>query len=325
MFYISIVVVLIFIVVVLKFLTKPSPKSLKSRHVVITGGSSGIGKAVAVLAARKGANVTIIARNIEKLEAAKKEIESQTANQIVTTISVDVSDKEAIEEKILEIEKSVGPVFMLVNCAGLAICGKLEEMTKKDINQLINVNLLGTIYPIQALLPRFKERQEGIVVLTGSVVSLMGLFGYSIYSSCKFALRGLAESLYQELKLYNVSVTLALPPDTDTPGFETENKSKPKETKLLSESGGLLAPEAVAQKLMDDALRGHFFSHVGLEGFIVTTLCIGMSPFCSLVDVAIEATLLGPLRLIAAFYVKHFEGIIFKCSMEKKNNQKKEE
>lgn len=81
-----------------------------------------------------------------------------------------------------------------------------------------------------------------------------GIFGYSAYCSTKFALRGLAESIAMELRPYNISVTLALPPDTDTPGFAVEELSKPLETRLISQTSGLVRPEVVADKLFRDAL-----------------------------------------------------------------------
>lgn len=81
-----------------------------------------------------------------------------------------------------------------------------------------------------------------------------GIFGYTAYSSTKFALRGLAESLAMELQPYGISVTLSLPPDTDTPGYAVEELSKPKETKAISQMANLVQPEAVAEKTLEDAL-----------------------------------------------------------------------
>lgn len=245
---------------VVRLFTPPKRKSLKDRHVVITGGSSGIGKSVAVLAAKEGAHVTIIARNIEKLDEAYEEVKKAciSNDQIIAKVSVDVSNYEAVENNLCEVEETVGPIYMLVNCAGMAICGVLEDFSPADIKQLINVNYLGTLYPIKAIIPKFKAREEGIIVLTASQVALMGMYGYSVYSSVKFALRGLAESLQMEVKPYGINVTLALPPDTDTPGFENENKTKPTETKLISAAGGLFKPEVVAKKLLDDALVSCF-------------------------------------------------------------------
>ncbi|XP_050302858.1 3-ketodihydrosphingosine reductase [Anthonomus grandis grandis] len=317
LYFVLFVLICTIFVTAIKYLNKASIKSLKGRHVVITGGSSGIGQAVAILAAQQGAHVSILSRNQDKLDTAAKKIEEHSKiEQKISKESVDVSNKKQVERAILKLEETVGPIYMLVNCAGQAICGRVETFSEAEIQQLISVNLIGTIYPIQAVLSKFKTRREGIIVLTGSAVSLMGMYGYSIYSACKFALRGLAESIYMEAKPYNIQVTLAVPPDTDTPGFEEENKSKPKETRLMSESGGLYSPETVAKHLLEDALSGNFFSYVGFESFILTTLCVGMSPFKSLSDVLCQFIFLGPLRLIAAFYVKHFEGITTKCFSE---------
>lgn len=81
-----------------------------------------------------------------------------------------------------------------------------------------------------------------------------GIYGYSAYSAGKWAVRGLAESLNMELVGTNVRLTLAFPPDTDTPGFQNEELSKPLETKLISGSGGLHTPELVGKKIIQDAL-----------------------------------------------------------------------
>ncbi|XP_044257176.1 3-ketodihydrosphingosine reductase [Tribolium madens] len=313
---------LFIVALILRLIKQRSPKSLDKRHVVITGGSSGIGKSAAVLAARKGANVTIIARNLEKLAAAEKEIKGACIHkdQIVTAVSVDVSNKIGIHNELNNLEEKVGPIYMLINCAGMAICGKVEDFTEQDVNTMINANYLGTLYPIQSVVPRFKDRQEGIIVLTASQVALMGMFGYSIYASCKFALRGLAESISMELKPYNISVTLALPPDTDTPGYENENKTKPTETQLISETGGLLKPEVVATKLLKDALIGKFFSFVGVESYILTTLCIGMTPYVDFLEIMVQSVLLGPLRLIGAYYLQTFHNIIQRCYLQKQKD-----
>lgn len=317
LFIIFVPCILLAVIVYLRPLPK---KSIDGKHVVVIGGSSGIGKSVAILAAKKGANVTIIARNEEKLNEAQKEIESNCKcrkEQIISKISVDICNYEYLEKKFSEIEIIVGPIFMMINCAGMAICGEVEKFTLEEIKQLVDINFLGSLYTVKAIVPKFKERKEGIIVLTGSQVTLMGMYGYSVYSSCKFALRGLAESLYMEVKPHNISVTLALPPDTDTPGFANENKSKPAETKLISDTAGLATPEDVAKKLLNDALTGKFFSYVGFESYMVTTLCTGMSPFSRFIDVLLEATVLGLLRIISAFYILSFNNIVKKCHESK--------
>lgn len=254
MFFILIPVIIA--LAVLKFLRPIKKVSLKSKHVVVIGGSSGIGKACAILAAQRGAHVTIIARNIERLIEAQKEIQkyAQDEEQLISKVSIDVIHYEDMENNLSELEEIVGPIYMLINCAGLAICGKIEDYTEQQIKTLIDVNLLGSMYAVKAIVPKFKKRREGIIVLTASQLALMGMYGMTVYAACKFALRGLAESLQMEVKNYNISVTLALPPDTDTPGLENENITKPDVTKILCATAGLAKPEDVAEKLMNDAL-----------------------------------------------------------------------
>lgn len=239
-----------------KVFFKRSRKTISNEHVLITGGSSGIGKSLAQLCIQEGANVTIVARNIDNLNKAVEDLEQYriNSNQKIHSESIDVSNNDAVIQKFGEIEKKMGPIFMLANCAGLAICGKTEDISEADVKTMLNTNYLGTLYPIQAILKNLKDRQRGVIVITSSQAGLLGIFGLSIYASTKFALRGLAESLDMEVKPYNISVTLALPPDTDTPGLANENKSKPIETKLISGSAGLFDSKAVARKILDDAL-----------------------------------------------------------------------
>lgn len=144
------------------------------------------------------------------------------------------------------------------------------------------------------------------------------------YSSTKFALRGLAESLKMELSPYNIFVTLALPPDTDTPGFAAEALSKPLETKLISDSAGIFHPAVVAQQIFDDSLFGNFFSTVGLEGFLMILLCTGMSPVCSLAQIMLEVMLLGFCRVVGACYLFSFANTIKNCMKNRDQNKKTE-
>ncbi|XP_034249989.1 3-ketodihydrosphingosine reductase [Thrips palmi] len=303
------------------------PHSISGKHIVVTGGSSGIGKSVAISAAKRGAHVTIIARNTKRLEETTQEITKAVvdSSQKVQYLSLDLSsDYAAVEKALWTLEEETAPIYMLVNCAGGAVCGKLEDTSANDIQNQLSMNFVGTVFPTKALIARMKSRGEGVVVVTGSVASLFGIYGFSIYSSTKFALRGFAEALHMETKPYGVSVTLAFPPDTDTPGFANEQKTKPMETRLISESGGLVQPEVVAEKILSDALRGRFFSSVGLEGGIVCAVAAGMSPPSSYASLAVEVLLMGPLRLVAACLLVHFNRIVEKCKHDRNKNKKLE-
>lgn len=208
----------------------------------MTGGSSGIGLWVAIYAARKGADVTIVARNVKVLgklftpprlilisdtliesifiintEKAVIAIRENCVSeeQKIQYYSLDLSKgADIINNAFAEIEKKTGDIYMLVNCAGMAICGTIEDTKPEDAKFLIDLNYLGTFYPIQYVLPKMKANKDGIIVLTASQAGLLGVYGLGAYSASKFALRGLAEALSMETKHLGINVTLALPADT---------------------------------------------------------------------------------------------------------------
>ncbi|XP_026679682.1 3-ketodihydrosphingosine reductase-like [Diaphorina citri] len=338
----------------------------------VTGGSSGIGKHVAIEAAKRGAHVTIVARDEKKLLQAQEEIKKASCPnpkfiRFIEYVSLDISkDYENIRSALQPAMDRCGPVYMLVNCAGMALCGTLEEMTMQDIKTVIDLNLYGTIHMTKALVEGMKQRGRGCIVITASQAANLGIYGLAAYTSSKFALKGFAEALYMEVKqsgltitlclppdtdtpgfeneekskpretslisqtggLYRpevvakqllevkqsgLTITLCLPPDTDTPGFENEEKSKPRETSLISQTGGLYRPEVVAKQLLEDALKGNYFSTVGLESYLITTLCAGFSPIVSIQETFIQAFLMGPLRLTAIYLHWTFDNIVKKC------------
>ncbi|XKL69184.1 hypothetical protein PGB90_006953 [Kerria lacca] len=296
--------------------TKNERRNLSEKHCLITGGSSGIGKWAAIEAVKLGANVSLIARNNDRLIKARDEISTYAISekQKIQYFTLDISaDYEHTEKTLCEVEKIMGAVYILINCAGTAICGTLENLSIKDAQYMVNLNFYGTLYTIKALLPRMKERKEGYIVITASQAALIGIYGLSVYSSTKFALRGLAESLYMEVKPHGIHVTLAMPPDTDTPGFEQEEKSKPLATSLISETGGLYKPEVVAEAIIRDTLDEKFFSTIGFKSGIVTALCSGMSPASSLSEVFLQSSVMGFMRLIAFYFSHSFLKIVKKC------------
>lgn len=289
--------------------------------IFISGGSSGIGLWVAVECAKRGADVTIIARNVNSLEKAKLLIEEncKTKSQKIEYYSLDVSSGyENIEAAFTEIEQKSGPIYMLVNCAGTAICGITEDIDVKDAKWMMDLNYFGTYYAVRWVIPKMKAAQDGIIVITASQAALLGIYGYSAYAASKFALRGLAETVAMETKQHGISVTLALPSDTDTPGFERENHSKPEETKLISGSGGLAHPKDVGEKIVKDALNGEFFSIRGFESFLVTNVCVGMATYSGPFLTLFQVIFLGPMRLVALGVQWNFQQIIKSVQKKKK-------
>lgn len=185
----------------------------------------------------------------------------------------------------------------------------------------MDLNYFGTYNPIKYVLPKMKARKDGIIVLTSSQAGLIGIYGYGPYAAAKFALRGLAETLTMEVKHLGIFVTLALPADTDTPGFAKEEKSKPIETKLISGSGGLAKPEDVANRLIKDALKGSFFSILGLESYILSIMCVGMAPWFNPFLAFAQFYFMGILRLIGLIINWNFGRIVRKCHNSKDKDE----
>lgn len=315
--YLLIAFVVVLHLIVLKFVCAKKRKSIAGKHVLVTGGSSGIGLWAAIECARQGANVTIVARNQKLLDKAVEVIRENCVDKDTQTVqckSVDLSSSyDTVRAALEQLEKDLGSIYMLINCAGMAICGTVDEFKVEDARKMMDINYWGTFYPTRYVLPRMRETGQGIIVITASQAALLGIYGYGPYAASKFALRGLAESIHMEVAHRGVQVTLCLPADTDTPGLAKENESKPLATQMISESGGLMAPETVAKKLVDDALRGNFFSIVGAESWILSTLCVGMAPWKGVFLNLLHAWLLGPLRIVGLLIRWNFVRIIKNC------------
>ncbi|XP_067914983.1 3-dehydrosphinganine reductase [Heterodontus francisci] len=300
-------------------LISPKPLKLNGSHVVVTGGSSGIGKCIAIECFKHGAFITLVARDEGKLLRAKKEIEKHSINdkQVVLCISVDVSiNYGQVQSVIKQAQEKLGPVDMLVNCAGISVAAKFEDVDIGFFRRLMEINYLGSVYPTRAVIHTMKERRMGRIVFVSSQAGQVGLFGYTAYSPSKFALRGLAESLQMEVKPYNIYITVAYPPDTDTPGFQEENKGKPLETKLISETSGLCQPDQVAKIIVKDAVQGNFNSSVGSDGYMLSSLTCGMSPVTTITEGLQQVVTMGLFRTIALFYLGSFDSIVRRCMMQ---------
>ncbi|CAI9715888.1 3-ketodihydrosphingosine reductase [Octopus vulgaris] len=326
-FFVIIPISILILTIVLHFMFRSKTiRNIHGYHIVVTGGSSGIGKSVALYVASKGANVTLLARNQERLQNVADEVQKCFIDeqQKVVTASVDLSksyqDVENTMKKVIEDQGK--EVDILVNCAGTSMSADFEKTSIDDFKYMMDVNYFASVYATKSVIGSMKARKEGSIVFISSQAGQLSFYGYTAYSSSKFALKGLSEALQSELKPYNVGITLAFPPDTDTPGFAEEQKSKPKETELISETGGLISSEIVAKKIVDDVLKGKFQCSFGVDGFLLATVSAGMAPVSSGLEALLQVFSMGLFRLIGLFYLYSFNQIIQKCYNEKKGNKK---
>jgi len=226
-------------------------RDFKDKVVYITGGSSGIGLAFAKLMAAKGAVVIIFARRRQALDEALKEVSASggAAGRKHACIVMDVADREQVKSVLAGAVAEYGVPDVLVNCAGRAIPRYFEDVSYEQFDETLKVDLYGTWNTTSVLAPLMKER-GGYIVNVSSIVGFVGIFGYTDYAAAKFGVMGFSEALRSELKRYNIAVSVLCPPDTDTPGFAEENKTKPPETKAISASASLMKPADVALSLL---------------------------------------------------------------------------
>lgn len=239
---------------------------LSNQHVFITGGSSGIGLALAQQAAAAGARLSLVGRDAAKLTAAAQCVRNSNPGvSEIVTMPADVSSEAAVLVALQTAEAVHGPVDILITSAGVAHPGYFEELPASVFERTMAVNYFGTLYAIKAVVPGMRARGRGAVVLISSGAGLVGLFGYTAYAPSKFALRGLAEALRGELKPAGIAVTIVYPPDTNTPQLIEENLTKPPETKALTAGGGLWTAEAVARVTLNAVRSGRFSVTPGFQ------------------------------------------------------------
>jgi len=196
---------------------------------------------------------------------------------------------------------------VLVNCAGTSSSAEFVDTSSDEFVRLYAANVLTAVHATKATLPLMRPRGGGRICIISSQAGQAGIWGYSAYSASKFALRGFAEVLQMENKPYNIYVSVNFPPDTDTPGFEQENLTKPELTALLSETSGLFKPDQVADSVIRGITRGTFQSSVGIDGFMLSNLTAGMSPFNNLWEATLQVLFASLFRFISLFYLVDFD------------------
>lgn len=248
--------------------------SFTGKHILITGGSSGIGLAIAKLFAGEGANITILARRADQLERAVAEIQNNCiqAEQIIRYLSGDVGDLDTIFPLLVGYQDEYGTPDILVNSAGITYPGKFSTLSPEIFGKLINVNYLGTVYVCRALVNGMLRRGTGWIVNISSMAGFIGTYGYSGYGASKYAVRGFSDVLRAELKPRGIHVSIVYPPDTLTPQLEFEKDLKPAITRALADAAGVMTAEKVASIIIKDIKKGRYTILPGFQSWFYYTL-----------------------------------------------------
>lgn len=199
---------------------------LQNAKVVVTGGSSGIGKASAQLLIEKGAKVLITGRNAEKLEKVAQEIGA-------TPLALDMTHTAEFEQAAEKAQELVGgPIDVLINNAGIGEFAPLGQLSLEQFQKVYMTNVFGLSLLTQAFLPQLKA-QKGNIVNIASTAGLKGFATGSIYASSKFALRGLTQCWQAELRPHNIRVQLVNPSEVTTAFNQKNRLERAEEAKKL--------------------------------------------------------------------------------------------
>ena len=240
------------------------------KQVLITGGSSGIGLALAKALAGQGSNVCILGRDQTKLSQAQADIQKfkMYTDQRINTISCDVTAYETLSKDLESWSATAGIPDLVINSAGVTYPGYFQGLDLEIFHWLMDVNYFGTLNVIKCLIPDMIQRGSGSIVNISSQAGFIGVFGYTGYSASKYAVRGLSDALRAEMKPLGINVHIVFPPDTQTPQLEFEEPLKPIETKAIASSSKVLSPEQVANSIIEGVQKGKYIILPGFEGKI---------------------------------------------------------
>jgi NAD(P)-dependent dehydrogenase (short-subunit alcohol dehydrogenase family) len=231
-------------------------EGVASQTAFITGGSSGIGLALARQLARTGAKLALVDRNEETLNQAVAEMEQMQAKAI--GLVCDVGDRAQVFDAASRAANELGPIDILVNNAGVGVAGPIGEISSETWDWVMRVNLMGVIYGLEAVVPAMKARGRGYIINTASMAGMRGAPFMGPYCASKAAVVSLSETLYGELQPYGIGVSVLCPGFVKTSlhltSMETDPSAKSADVQASPFTGLIEAGipvEAVAARIVE--------------------------------------------------------------------------
>jgi NAD(P)-dependent dehydrogenase (short-subunit alcohol dehydrogenase family) len=231
--------------------------SLKDRTVVVTGGASGIGRALALRFAREGANVVVA--DLDEAGMTETVAGVSRAGRRGLAMRTDVSRLADVEALAARAFSEFGAVHVVCNNAGVALWGGLESVSHKDWEWAMGVNLWGVIHGVEAFVPRMvAQKLPGHVVNTASMAGLIASQGLGVYNTTKYAVVGLSETLQKDLRGYDIGVSVLCPMGVNTAIRQSErsrpaalrNDAGEREGRAVELIGRYLSPDHVAERVL---------------------------------------------------------------------------
>jgi NAD(P)-dependent dehydrogenase (short-subunit alcohol dehydrogenase family) len=239
-------------------------KDLRGKRCLITGAASGIGRATAIAAAKRGAEVHLTDLQAEALEGVVEEIR-RAGGTVGYSKATDLTDRDAVVAMADEIHAAHGSMDVVMNVAGIAVWGTIQDLSHEQWQKTIDINLLGPISVLECFVPPMIEAgRGGHIVNVSSAAGLFGLAWHGPYSATKFGLRGVSEVLRFDLRRYGIGVSLVCPGGVRTPlvgtveiaGVDRDDPAFAPEIARFERHA--VSPEHAAEKILVGVERGRY-------------------------------------------------------------------
>ena len=239
--------------------------SLRDRVAVVTGGGSGIGRALVGVFAREGARVVVA--DVDEAAARDAAERVRARGGVALAVRTDVTELAQVEALADRAFSELGAVDVLCNNAGVALWGGLEEATHRDWQWVLGVNLWGVIHGLEAFLPRMiASKRRGHVVNTASMAGLVATRGLGVYNTSKYAVVGLSETLAKDLAPHGIGVSVLCPLGVAT-RIRASDRNRPahlrndaaRDAAPFTLDGETLAPEPVAEMVLSAILDNRLY------------------------------------------------------------------
>ncbi len=246
-------------------------KSVSGKKVLITGAASGMGRAMALAAAREGAEVVLTDINAEGLAETVQAI-GASGGKVLASQALDISDYDAVTAFAADVHDRHGSLDVVMNVAGVSAWGTVENLEHRHWRSMIDVNLMGPIHIIENFVPPMVAAgRGGALVNVSSAAGLLAFPWHAAYSASKFGLRGLSEVLRFDLQRHGISVHLVVPGAVDTQlvrtveiaGVDRDDPRIQRYFKRFQQHA--VAPEKVAETVLRAIERNRFLVHTSFD------------------------------------------------------------
>lgn len=244
---------------------------IRGKHALVTGAASGIGRSVAELLGARGAVLHLTDVDDTGLDAVRKGIE-RDGGTVATAQAADVASIDEVRALAATVHAATPAVDAVLNIAGIAIWGTVENMTHEQWRRVVDVNLMGTIHVIESFVPEMvRQRNSGHLVNVSSAAGLVGLPWHAAYSASKFGVRGLSEVLRFDLARHGIAVTLVTPGAVATPltgtvqvaGVDTSSAQFQKLRARFERRA--VSSDAAARTIVDGMLARRYLVHTSRD------------------------------------------------------------